>query len=60
MTRYLEEVRRSPWRRDGKIKVRTMVGGNPKNRKAVLGKENPRIMRGQTVPGLREELADRT
>jgi hypothetical protein len=37
-----------------------MVGGPQKSHKAGLGKDNSRIMRGQTVPGLREELADRT
>ena len=37
-----------------------MKGGTQKHRQAGLEKDNPRTMRRQTVPGLREELAERT
>ena len=43
-TRYLEEVRRSPWRRCGKINARAMEGGTQQKRKAGLERENPRTM----------------
>ena len=44
MTRYLEEVRRSPWHRCGQINARAMAGGTRQKRKTGLEKENPRTM----------------
>jgi hypothetical protein len=60
VTRYLEEVRRCAWHRGGMIKARAMAGGTQQNRKTSLEKGNPRTVRRNTVPGLGEELADRT
>jgi hypothetical protein len=60
MTRYLEEVRRSPRHRCGKINARAMAGGTQQNRKAGLQKENPRTMRRNTDLCLGQELAYRT
>src|SRR5262245_44493082 len=60
MTRYLEEVRRSPWHRCGKINARAMEGGTQQERKAGLEKENPRTMRRNTDLCLGQELAYRT
>jgi hypothetical protein len=60
MTRYLEEVRRSPWHRCGKINARAMAGGTQQERKAGVQKENPRTMRRNTALCLGQELAYRT
>src|SRR4029453_4525928 len=60
MTRYLEEVRRSPWHRCGKINARAMEGGTRQKRKTGLERENPRTMRRNTNFCLGQELAYRT
>ena len=60
MTRYLEEVWRSPWHRGGKINARAMAGRTQQERKAGLQKENPRTMRRNTDLCLGQELAYRT
>ena len=57
MTRYLEEVRRSPWHRCGKINTRAMEGGIQQKRKTGLERENPRTMRRNTNFCLGQELA---
>jgi hypothetical protein len=57
MTRYLEEVRRSPWHRCGKINARAMEGGTQQKRKAGLERENLRTMRRNSNFGLGQELA---
>jgi hypothetical protein len=57
MTRYLEEVRRSPWHRCGKINARAMAGGTQQKCKAGLERENLRTMRRNTDLCLGQELA---
>src|SRR5262249_44197970 len=58
--RYLEEVRGRAWRRGSMIRARAMEDGIQQNRKTSLEKDNPRTVRGNTILGLGEELADRT
>ena len=60
MSQYLEEVRRSPRHRCGKINARAMEGGTQQNRTAGLQQENPRTMRRNTTLCLGQELAYRT
>ena len=57
MTRYLEEIRRSPWHRCGKINARAMEGGTQQKCKTGLERENPRTMRRNTNFCLGQELA---
>ena len=57
MMRYLEEVRRSPWHRCGKINARAMEGGTQQKRKTSLEREDPRTMRRNTNFCLGQELA---
>ena len=59
-TRYLEEVRRSPWHRCGKINARAMEGGTQQKRKAGLERENARTMQRNTVLSLGQKLRYRT
>ena len=60
MTRSLEEIRRSPWYRGGKINARAVEGETQQQRKAGLQKENPRPMRRNTNLCLGQELTYRT
>src|SRR5215510_12843742 len=57
MTRFLEEVWRSPRHRCGKINARAMEGGTQQERKAGVQKENPKTMRRNTDLCLGQELA---